>query len=102
MARPRTTKRGAYRAFILVASGLLVAAVAGCAGTGPEIFDRLPPSRAVAAEWPDLADTPPAPPPGTFTASVPDPARGEALRVDLAVELEAAERRRRAVSGPVR
>ncbi len=103
MARPETTKRGAaYRGIASLASGLLVASLAGCVGTGPEIFDRMPPSRAAATDWPHLADTPTPPPAGVYTEAAPDPARGEAVRVDLAIAAEAAERKRQKVSGPVR
>ncbi|MFN3261160.1 MAG: hypothetical protein ACE37J_11430 [Pikeienuella sp.] len=102
MAHLKNGARGAYLSFALLASGPLVAALPGCTGTGPEIFDRLPPSGAAAADWPRLADTPPAPPQGVYTEAAPDPERGEAVQRDLAAALVDAERRRAAVSGPVR
>ncbi len=70
----------------------------------PEIFDRVaaPESSAVAAApYPRLADTPPAPPVGVYNTASPDPARGDAVLIDLAAEAESSERRREAVEGPV-
>ena len=91
-------RRGAYSLFALLATGLLVA----CGD--PDIFDRVSPERSEAAksaEWPKLADTPPAPPLGVYTEAAPDPAVGEAVQIDLAVSAENAEARRAAVAGPV-
>lgn len=102
MTHLKIGSRGGYIGAALMASGLLVASLSGCVGTGPEIFKRMPPNRAAAADWPRLADTPPAPPPGVYTASAPDPAQGEAVEAELSVALAEAERRRAAVSGPVR
>lgn len=71
----------------------------------PGIFDRVAPkvrAEVRAADWPRLADTPPAPPAGVYSAATPDPAIGEATRIDLAIAAETAERRREAVSGPVK
>lgn len=70
----------------------------------PEIFDRVaaPESATVAgAPYPKLADTPPTPPAGVYTAAAPDPANGDAALIELAAEGESSETRRKAVEGPV-
>ena len=91
-------QRSMYNLLALLATGLLVA----CGD--PDIFDRVAPERsdkAVAADWPKLADTPETPPAGVYTEAAPDPATGEAVQIDLSVAAESAERRRQEVSGPV-
>ena len=87
----------AYPILVFAATGPLVA----CGDPG--IFDRIGPrsETAASAAWPRLAETPPAPPLGVFTEEAPDPAIGDALQIEAAAEAEAADRRRRAVSGPV-
>ncbi|MEM7061179.1 MAG: hypothetical protein AAF557_26675 [Pseudomonadota bacterium] len=85
-----------------VAALALVATVSAC-GT-VEIFSTydLPESETVAdAPWPRLVDTPTAPPPGEFSAQVPDPAVGERIQVDMAAAAVAAEARAKALAGPV-
>lgn len=91
-------QRSIYAIIAVAATGLLVA----CGDRA--IFDRVAPERSAAAataDWPRLADVPAAPPDGVFTPGSPDPAKGEAVQIDLAVAAENAERRRQAVSGPV-
>ena len=75
--------------------------LAACADRA--VFDQVGPrsDETAAAEWPRLADTPPTPPQGVYTTSAPDPATGETVQIDLAVAAETAERRRKAVEGPV-
>lgn len=91
-----TCRRAAYLALALIASGPLVA----CGDPG--VFDRVE-TRADAsgADWPRLADTPPAPPLGVHTEDAPDPAAGETARIELGLAAETAETRRRAIAGPV-
>ena len=48
------------------------------------------------APWPRLVDVPAAPPPGSYTAAVPDPTTGEAVRAALAERTRRAEGRRAA------
>lgn len=86
----------------IVGTALLAILTAACGD--PEIFDRVaaPESPDVAAAaYPKLADTPPAPPAGVYTAATPDPAMGDAVLIELAAEGESSEQRRKAVEGPV-
>lgn len=77
--------------------------ISGCTGTGPEVFDATPRSAAAtAAPWPHLADVPPTPPQGVYTESIPDPATGESIQIELAIAADEAARRRDEISGPVR
>lgn len=86
----------------LVIAVVSIMPLAACVNEGAEIFDRIPPSaRASEAEWPKLADIPPTPPQGVYTPGIPDPATGDAIRVDMAVAAAESEQRREAVSGPV-
>lgn len=81
-----------------MAGGLLAA----CIGQGPEVFEKAAPGPgADKADWPRLADIPPTPPAGIYTEGAPDPAKGEIVRAELATAAKAAERRRRALEGPV-
>ncbi len=69
----------------------------------PEIFDRVaaPESPGVAeAPYPKLADTPPAPPQGVYTAAAPDPANGDATLIELSAEASTADARRAKIEGP--
>lgn len=91
-------QRSIYAITAVAATGLLVA----CGDSA--IFDRVAAERSDAvasADWPRLVDVPAAPPQGVYTDAAPDPARGDAAQIDLAVAAETAERRREAVSGPV-
>lgn len=92
-------RRGAYLLLALMATGPLVA----CGD--PDIFARVAPpatDEKRAAVWPKLAEIPPAPPKGVFTAAAPDPATGDAIQIDLAVAAEEAASRNVALSGPVK
>ncbi|MEM7745465.1 MAG: hypothetical protein AAF409_17320 [Pseudomonadota bacterium] len=80
----------------------LCLALAGC-GT-VELFGRydLPEKPGTAeAPWPRLVDVPSAPPVGTYTAAVPDPAEGVAAQQDLSVQAIVADIRRRDAQEPV-
>ena len=86
----------------IVGTALLALMTAACGD--PEIFDRVaaPESPDVAeAPYPKLADTPPSPPQGVYTAAAPDPANGDATLIELATEASAAESRRNQLAGPV-
>lgn len=53
------------------------------------------------APWPRLVDVPSAPPPGDYSAAVPDPAQGVALETDFAEITDDAARRAEILSQPV-
>ena len=53
------------------------------------------------APWPKLSDTPAAPPVGTYTDKVPDPATGIAIQIDLAAAGAAAAKEAEALAEPV-
>ncbi len=62
----------------------LAAALAACGTARLFTGTEMPESPGVAeAPWPRLVDTPEAPPPGTWTEDVPDPAVGVATVVEL-------------------
>ena len=77
-------------------------ALAGC-GT-VEVFGKydLPESPDVAdAPWPRLVDTPSAPPPGEYTAAVPNPEDGARMQTKMAAAAVAAETKAKKLAGPV-
>lgn len=79
-----------------------IVSLSACVNEGAEIFNRIPASAGASeAEWPKLADIPPTPPQGVYTSEIPDPATGDAIRVEMAVAAAELEQRREAVSGPV-
>ncbi|MEM6973586.1 MAG: hypothetical protein AAF577_12355 [Pseudomonadota bacterium] len=80
----------------------LLWAISSCGST--ELFGRydLPESPGVAsAPYPRLVDVPAAPPPGQTSASVPNPAEGQAVIDGLAPVTAAQARRADALSAPV-
>ena len=82
---------------------LIVPLILGACGT-VELFGRydLPESESVAeAPWPRLVDVPAAPPVGTFTPAVPDPAVGVAASTDLTAAARASALRAEALNAPV-
>lgn len=88
----------------LCCTAQIVAALAlsGC-GT-VELFGQydLPEDASVeAAAWPRLVDTPAAPPVGTYTRNVPDPANGARIQTDLAAETVVATEKARILADPV-
>ena len=80
IGRPDRQMNGTTR----IVAFCLAAALAGC-GSARLFTDRgLPESPEVAAApWPRLVDTPEAPPVGSYTEDVPDPATGVATVVQL-------------------
>ncbi|GMG80825.1 hypothetical protein LNKW23_00370 [Paralimibaculum aggregatum] len=54
-----------------------------------------------ATPWPLLVDVPPAPPPGTYTAAVPDPAGGIAVQTELSLASESAGPKAARLAPPV-
>ena len=85
-----------------VAALVLCGVVAGC-GT-VEVFGQydLPEDPSVeTTPYPRLVDTPAAPPPGSFTAAVPDPAEGARAQADLSAAAVVAEARANALAAPV-
>jgi ribonuclease E len=86
----------------IVAAALAAATLSSCGSIA--LFDQydIPESPEVAAApWPKLIDTPPAPPVGTYTAAVPDPAEGVATQADLGAAGAAANARAAALAAPV-
>ncbi|MEO0623198.1 MAG: hypothetical protein AAF183_13320 [Pseudomonadota bacterium] len=53
------------------------------------------------AEWPRLVDVPEAPPPGTYSAEVPDPVVGVAVDSELSAAAAEADAQRARASQPV-
>lgn len=53
------------------------------------------------APWPRLVDVPEAPPAGSYSATVPDPATGVALRLDLEAAAASQNAAARRLDGPV-
>ena len=88
-----------------VNAGVALAVPLALAACGTvEIFGRydLPESESVAeAPWPRLVDVPEAPPVGTFTAAVPDPAVGVLTVTDLSDVAQRSATRAEALSAPV-
>ncbi len=79
----------------------LVVALAGCGSA--RLFEErgLPESPAVAdAPWPRLVETPDAPPQGSYSEDVPDPARGVATVVQLGEAARTAATRAEALEEP--
>lgn len=72
----------------------LATLLAGCGSA--RLFSGVPAPESpdvAGAPWPRLVDTPEAPPPGTYTAAVPDPAFGVATVVELSEAARAGARR---------
>ncbi|MEM7508718.1 MAG: hypothetical protein AAF415_18455 [Pseudomonadota bacterium] len=62
----------------------------------------LPESEDVAeAPWPRLADVPEAPPPGSYSNQVPDPAKGFAILTDLGAAANSSGERATTLAAPV-
>lgn len=77
-------------------------ALGGCGTVGVLGAYDLPESESVAAApYPRLVDTPEAPPPGTFTADVPDPAIGRATLDALGAEASISEARAAELAAPI-
>lgn len=90
------------KGFLCTATFLLAAVPAGCGSARLFHAYDLPESPGVdAAAWPELADTPTAPPRGSFGPGVPDPAIGMATAADLGEIARQAEQRVAALGQPV-
>lgn len=86
----------------LVAVAVATLALAGC--DAADMFDKfdLPEGPEVAtAPWPRLVDVPSAPPVGTYTEAVPDPAVGAQVIENLSVEAAVAKARAEPLNEPV-
>lgn len=80
----------------------LAAALAGCGSA--RLFSGVPAPESpdvAEAPWPRLVDTPQAPPPGSYTEDVPDPAMGAAAVAELGEAARAARARAEALTPPV-
>ena len=85
-----------------LAALILAALLAGCGTARLFTGTEMPESPEVAkAPWPKLVDTPDAPPPGTYTEAVPDPAIGVATVVELSEAARRAEARAEELAPPV-
>ena len=86
--------------YLLVIS---VAMALGACGTSElfGVYDVPEAPGTAEAPWPRLVDTPDAPPPGTYTDAVPDPATGIATSTQLTLVSGAASSRAGAPSEPV-
>jgi hypothetical protein len=81
---------------------LLLVALAGCGSA--RLFGAYPVAEtpgAAEAPWPRLADTPAAPPKGTYSEAVPDPAVGIAAAAQLGIAARDAAARAEALGAPV-
>ncbi len=89
----------------IVAAALVAALAAGLSSCGSvAIFGEydIPESPQVAvAPWPKLVDTPAAPPVGTYTAAVPDPAEGVLTQADLGAAGAEANARGAGLAAPI-
>lgn len=80
----------------------LAAGLAGCGTIGLFGAYDVPQSADVSDQpWPRLADIPPAPAPGEYTAVAPDPVRGIAAEVGLGLAANEAIGRAEALGAPV-
>ena len=86
----------------LLLSSLAVTGLAGCGSA--QLFGAypVPPSETAAdAAWPRLVDTPEAPAKGSYSDTVPDPAKGIAIQADLGQAAQASALRAEALRDPV-
>jgi len=91
VAQGGKVEQGRSRGRALAAAMLAAALLSGCETFRVMNDYETAESPGVAdSPWPRLVDVPAAPPPGSYTAAVPDPTTGEAVRAALA------ERARRA------
>jgi hypothetical protein len=86
----------------LCTAAVLLLPLTACGSADLFRSHQMPESPGVAdAPWPQLVDTPAAPPKGSYTDSVPDPAQGVATTVALAEEARTSAARAEALSAPV-
>ncbi len=84
------------------AAFLLLVSLAGCGSA--KLFGAFPvadPTGASDAPWPRLVDTPKAPPEGSYSAAVPDPAQGVAITAQLGIVASDAAARAEVLNEPV-
>lgn len=86
---------------ICVATALL-SALPGC-GTSDLFgaYDAPESADVEATPYPRLVDTPEAPPPGVYTAAVPDPAQGYAALAELGLAAQEANAKATLLAGPI-
>lgn len=102
LTQGETVEQGARRLRALTGAMAVTAALAGCEGFRVmNDYETAESPDVAAAPWPRLVDVPQAPPPGSYSAAVPDPTRGEALRAALLAKARAAAIRREDLAGPV-
>ena len=88
--------------FFCTAQLIALLVLAGCGMAGPFAELDLPEGPGVAAApWPRLVDVPAAPPVGTYTPAVPDPAIGKQVVENLSVEAAIARARAETLNEPV-
>ncbi|MEM6422715.1 MAG: hypothetical protein AAF698_09010 [Pseudomonadota bacterium] len=76
--------------------------LSGCGTVGLFGLYDVPESEGVAdTPYPRLVDVPEAPPPGSFTEAVPDPAQGVAVTVDLTAAAQAQNAEAQRIDEPV-
>ena len=86
----------------LCTAAFLLLPLAGCGSAKLFRSHQMPESPGVAeAPWPQLVDTPSAPPVGSYSDAVPDPARGAAAMAVLNQEAQDSAARAEALSAPV-
>ena len=88
--------------FLCSAAILLLVPLAGCGSA--RLFGALPVAESASASeapWPRLVDTPEAPPKGSYSAAVPDPAQGVAMAAQLGIAASDAAVRAEALNAPV-
>jgi hypothetical protein len=82
------------KGFFRIAALLLAGSLAGCGSAGVfESHGITESPEAADAPWPQLVDTPAAPPKGEFGPGVPDPAEGTAAAVALTLAAQDATER---------
>lgn len=96
--------RFAGRAICRSMAALLL--LGGCGlggGVGPDLGGYTLPDNAALADapWPRLVDVPDAPPPGVYTAEIPDPATGGLIVAELSGDAARMRARAEALSPPV-
>lgn len=90
------------KVFFGAAALSLMPLLAGCGSAKLFRTYDLPESEGVAeAPWPQLVDTPAAPPAGQYGPGIPDPAQGAAVSADLDQISEDASARAATLAGPV-
>lgn len=91
--------------FRLISMGLAAALVSALPGCGTSdlfgAYDAPESADVEGTPYPRLVDTPEAPPPGVYTATVPDPAQGYAALTELGLAAQQANERATALAAPI-